>query len=387
MHHGHHNGVYHFPNRRGGPERGSPEDNIAGHLTFAQVLKSRGYATAQSGKWQLTGEHPKLIYECGFDEYCMWAYKHNLPPDVEHTGGWEGAKGGKTARYWHPSIVTNGKYLPTKPDDYGPDIFTDFVIDFARRHRDRPFFIYYPMCLTHGPHLPTPDSVRPGSQRTRSSKDNFQADVEYTDKLVGRIIKALEGLGLRHNTVIFFTGDNGTGGGGKGQPTELGARVPMIVDCPGIVKPTGLSAELVDLSDVMPTLVELAGASLPASHVIDGRSFAPLLRGESGKTRDWIYAYLGDRRVVRTQRWLLEDNSPLHPGRLYDCGTSRDGTGYREVTDSQDPEVLAARKMIEKILADKPVPLIAKDAPVTSQKNKGKKAGRKTKKKRKVKQG
>ena len=137
---GHHNGVYNFPNRRGGPKPGSPEDNIAGHLTFAQVVKPRGYATAQAGKWQLTGDHPKLIYECGFDEYCMWAYKHNLPPGVEHTGGWEGAKGGKPSRYWHPSIVKNGKYLPTKPDDYGPDIFTDFVIDFARRHRDRPWF-------------------------------------------------------------------------------------------------------------------------------------------------------------------------------------------------------------------------------------------------------
>jgi arylsulfatase A len=374
---GHHNGVYHFPGRRGGPKSGSPEDNIAGHLTFAQVLKHRGYATAQSGKWQLTGEHPKLIYECGFDEYCMWAYKHNLPPGVEHTGGWEGAKGGKTARYWHPSIVTNGKYRPTGPDDYGPDVFTDFVIDFARRHRNQPFFIYYPMCLTHGPHLPTPDSVQSEAEKTKNSKDNFQADVEYTDKLVGRIVKALEELGLRQNTVIFFTGDNGTGGQGKGQTTERGARVPMIVDGPGTVKPTGLSGELVDLSDVLPTLAELAGAELPADHVVDGRSFAPLLRGEKGETREWIYAYLGDRRIVRTKRWLLEDNSPLGRGRLYDCGTSRDGTGYREVTDSQDPKVAAAWQMMEKILADKPVPRVAEEAPVASQKGKGKKRKKK----------
>ena len=370
---GHHNGVYHFPSRRGGPQPGSPEDNIANHLTFAQVLKPRGYATAQAGKWQLTGKVPTLVRECGFDEYCMWAYKHNLPPGVEHTGGWEGAKGGKTSRYWHPSIVKNGEYLPTGPEDYGPDLFTDFVIDFARRHADRPFFIYYPMCLTHAPYYPTPDTVQAETEKFKHSRDNFQVNVEYTDKLVGRIVGALEEMGLRENTVLFFTGDNGTGGNGKGQPTELGARVPMIVDGAGLVKPIGLSGELVDLSDVLPTLAELAGAGLPAEHVIDGRSFAPLLRGETAGQREWIFSYIGDRRIVRTKRWLLEDNSPLRPGRLYDCGASRDGTGYRDVSDSQDPEAVAARKMIEEILADKPAPVISQDGPAAGLKGRPKK--------------
>ena len=85
----HHNGVYHFPGRPGGPKAGSPEDDISRHLTFAQMLKPLGYATAHSGKWQLTGKVPTLINECGFDEYCMWAYKNNLPEGVKHTGGWE----------------------------------------------------------------------------------------------------------------------------------------------------------------------------------------------------------------------------------------------------------------------------------------------------------
>ncbi len=373
---GHHNGIYQFPNRRGGPKPGAPEDQITSHLTFAQVLKPKGYATAQSGKWQLTGKVPTLIFECGFDEYCMWAYQHNLPPGVEHTGGWEGGKGSRTSRYWHPSIVKNGKYMPTGPDDYGPDIFTDFVIDFARRHRDGPFFIYYPMALTHGPHYPTPHDNPPESQKFKNSKENFQSDVEYMDHLVGRIVDAIEELGLRDNTLILFTADNGTGGNGKGQPTELGARVPMIVNGPGIVKPTGLSEELVDLSDVLPTLAELAGAELPADHVIDGRSLVPLLRGEPASVREWIYSYLGDRRIVRTKRWLLEDNSPRHFGRLYDCGASRDGTGYRDVTESQDPEVLAARKMMQEILADKPVPDVPDEGPAAASKGRAKKSAR-----------
>ncbi len=356
---GHHNKVYQFPGRRGGPVAGSPEDDIARHLTFAQVLKKRGYATAHSGKWQLTGEIPTLVRECGFDEYCMWAYKHNLPPGVKHTGGWEGKRGNKTSRYWHPSIVKNGKYLPTKPDDYGPDIFTDFIIDFIKRHQKKPFFVYYPMCLTHGPFYVTPDTVKSEDEKFKNERNkNFKANVEYMDKLVGRIVEVLDTHSLRKNTVILFTGDNGTGGQGKGRPTELGARVPMIANCPGIVKPSEPSDELVDLSDIMPTLVDFAGARLPRGHIIDGQSFAPLLRGEKGPTREWIYSYLGDRQILRTRRWLLEDNGPGHPGRFYDCGESRDGTGYKDVSNSTDPEVLAAKKRFKEILNDKPLPIV-----------------------------
>ncbi|MFH1924254.1 MAG: sulfatase-like hydrolase/transferase [Planctomycetota bacterium] len=182
--------------------------------------------------------------------------------------------------------------------------------------------------------------------------------------------------GLRQNTILFFTGDNGTGGQGKGQPTELGARVPMIVNGPGLVKPVGLCDELVDLSDVLPTLAELAGADLPNDRPIDGRSFAFLLEGKPGEPRDWIFSYLGDRRILRTKRWLLEDNSPHHYGRLYDCGTSRDGAGYQEVTDSTDPEVLAIKKTFEEILATKPAPMLPTDGPLNPQpvKKKPKKA-------------
>jgi len=373
-----HNGVHHFAGRRGGPKPTDPEEQIVNHVTFAQVLKPKGYATAMSGKWQLTGKVPTLVHECGFDEYCMWAYKHNLPEGVEHTGGWEGAKGGKTSRYWHPSIVKNARYLPTGPDDYGPDFFTDFVIDFARRHKDGPFFIYYPMALTHAPYYSTPTTNPNQKEKFRHSGDKFRENVEYMDKLVGRIVEALDEMGLRDNTIVLFTGDNGTGGQGKGRPTELGARVPMIVNCPGIVKPVGQCDELVDLSDVMPTLVDFADAKLPQDRPIDGRSFAPLLRGEPFEAREWIFSYIADRRILRTRRWLLEDDSPLHAGRLFDCGRSRDGTGYQDVTDSDDPEVVAIRKKFETLLADLPAPILPEDGPVNAVK-----PGRKAKAKKK----
>ena len=375
----HHNGVYHFPGRPGGPPANTGPDDISSHLTFGKIFQQAGYATAQAGKWQLSGKHPTLIRECGFDEYCMWAYKHNLPEGVEHDGAWEGKPGSKTCRYWHPSVVQNGKYLDTDDDSYGPDIFSDFILDFIGRSGEKPFFVYYPMALTHSQFFTTPDTTRMKEDRFKHDKKNWQANVEYTDKIVGKLVKGLEKLGKRENTLILFIGDNGTGGGGKGQPTERGCRVPFIANGPGIVKEAGESRELVDVSDVVPTLCELAGIKLPKDHVIDGISFAPCLRGETKPLREWTYQYLGPHRVVRTKRWLLEKNTMSEFGRLYDCGDSRDGTGYRDVTDSKDPEVLAARKMMEKILADKPVPVVKEG----ELKGKGKK-GRKQKKKKKA---
>ena len=351
-----HNKVYHFSGRPGGPEPDSPEEDMTNHLTFAQVLKNQGYATVHAGKWQLSGEAPTQIRECGFDEYCMWAYKHNLPEGVAHKGGWEGKE--KTARYWHPSIVKNGEYMPTEERDYGPDIFTDFLIDFIGRHKDAPFFAYYPMCLTHAPHERTPDTIDLDDRKYDRKELRYRYAVEYMDKLVGRIVDALDALGLRENTVVIYTGDNGTGGDGKGDATELGARVPLIIDGPCIVKTRGKTGCLSDLSDIFPTLMDFAGAPLPDDRPIDGVSLKPFLTGAAEVTRPWIHSFLADRRILRTERFLLEDNSPAQYGHLYDCGESRDGTGYKEVTDSEAPEVVAIKQEFDRLLEKLPAPII-----------------------------
>ncbi len=336
-----------------------------------KIFQSAGYATAQAGKWQLSGRHPTLIRETGFDEYCMWAYTHNLPKGVKHDGAWEGRPGSKTCRYWHPSVVQNGKYLDTDDDDYGPDIFSDFILDFIGRQKEKPFFVYYPMALTHGQFFSTPDTTKTKADRFKHvRKANWQANVEYTDKIMGKLVKGLEKLGKRENTLIIFVGDNGTGGDGKGKTTERGCRVPFLANGPGIVKQTGECRELVDLSDIVPTICEVAGIELPKDHIIDGVSFAPYLRGETKPLREWIYAPLGTKRVVRTKRWLLENSSMTAFGRLFDCGESRDGSGYKDVTDQKDAEVMEARKLIAKILADKPVPTAGKEGKPKKKKRK-----------------
>jgi len=315
-------------------------------ITFADVLKERGYATALAGKWQLSGEGEKLVHDCGFDEYLIWAYKHNLPPGVTHTGAWENERNQKTARYWNPCLLENGKYVPTTPQDYGPDRFGEFLIDFMRKNRERPFLVYYPMCLVHQPWDPTPDLQHPG-QKTKGGLAN---NVEYMDHEVSRFMAALDELGLSDRTYIFFLGDNGTGRDGKGTVTELGARVPLIVRGPGVAKDT-VTDELASVSDIFPTLAKLAGAKLPSDREIDGVSLVPTLHDPAASHREWIFSYLTDRRMLRDKRWLLEGN-----GRFYDCGNNRDHQGYVDVTDSQEPEVVAAKAKFEAILRNLPGP-------------------------------
>jgi arylsulfatase A-like enzyme len=134
------------------PKKDSPLHAIGNHFTHADLLKSAGYRTALAGKWQLPGSLPTLVHDAGFDEYRMWAYDHNLPYNIKHPAH---EKAGQAARYWHPSILENGTYLTTKPEDYGPDLFNDYVINFVRNTKDAPFFVYYTSVLTHSPHLET----------------------------------------------------------------------------------------------------------------------------------------------------------------------------------------------------------------------------------------
>ena len=366
----HHSGVFHFSGRAGGPPvENQGADDVSAHTTLGHLFQSAGYATALAGKWQMSGEVPTLIHEAGFESYRIWAYDENLPPGVVHTGGREPTAISRTSRYWHPSILENGAYVPTEPDDYGPDLFTDFLIDFMRKNHaqngeERPFFLYYPMALTHEPYYPTPDSIKPGENKFAHDPANWSANVAYTDHLVGRLLQTLDELRIRENTIVIFLGDNGTGLAGKGHTTEEGVRVPFIIDIPGQLKRSGLDLALTDLTDVAPTLLAATGITPPAGLHLDGHSLLPYLQGSASAPRKWIYAPLGGRRTLRTERWLLENNTPWNFGQLYDCGDQRDGQGYREVTNESTPEVITARRELRQILSELPVPEVSADSPL-----------------------
>lgn len=165
--------------------------------------------------------------------------------------------------------------------------------------------VYYPMALTHDPFVPTPFSADfdSSSGNTKGDPKYFKDMLSYMDHLTGRIFRKVDELGIRENTVIIFIGDNGTspkiasrfkGGiryGNKGQTNDRGTHVPCIVNWKGSIKAPVINESLVDFTDFLPTLMDLAGASNERSSKMDGISLYPQFKGKAGEIRDWVFCY------------------------------------------------------------------------------------------------
>lgn len=328
-----------------------------GHLdreqtTFAHLLKKQGYATCVAGKWQL-GKNPDAPQRFGFDESFLW----------QHT---RERNGKLDSRYENPLIEINGKPVDYTQGEFGPDLVNDFVCQFIEKNKDKPFFAYYPMILTHCPFVPTPDSPdydpkSKGSPTYTGDPKYFGGMVAYMDKLVGKVMAKLDALGLRENTLVIFTGDNGTDrpiaslmngrrvAGAKGQPTDAGTRVPLIANWPSLGQKGVVSGDLVDFTDFLPTLCEAAGASVTAELKIDGRSFLAQIRGEKGQPREWIYSWFSrnggstaNHEWARTKRYKLYANGPF-----YDI--NMDVLEKNPITDPS-PEEIQIQKDLRKVL-------------------------------------
>jgi len=281
--------------------------------TFGHVMRDAGYKTCIVGKWQL-GQDRKLPGHFGFDEYCLWWLEN------------------KSTRYGNVGeLIQNGKVLPGGKGEYGPDVVSGFMLDFISRHKEKPFFCYYPMILTHSPFVPTPDTDKDAPKG--SNLDLMAGMVAYTDKIVGRVVAHLDKLGLRENTVILYTGDNGTHRGivgakvgkhdwpgAKGSNmSEMGMRVPLVVNYPAGGVNGQVLDDPVDFSDMLPTFAELGGGKLPRGVTIDGHSFAGRLTGRKDyQPRDWAYvSYYGKGRgtathFARDQRYKLYEGDYLY---------------------------------------------------------------------------
>ena len=329
------------------------------NITFARILKIAGYVTAAAGKWQINDfrVQPDIMQQHGFDEHCMWTgFETNNPPSAK--------------RYWDPYINTKAG-SKTYKGKFGTDVFVDFLIDFMKRNRHKPMMLYFPMCLTHGPLTNT--QLDPDAE---GKIERHKAMVRYTDHAVGRLVKALEELNIRDNTIIFFTTDNGSSrgisarmngrlvNGGKATIGEPGVRAPFIVNCHGRV-PAGVRTDaLTDFTDMLPTFAELAGAQIPTDITIDGRSIAKLILGKADDSpRDWIMAMgfgpakLADGRVVpvkqfadrvirdkRRKLWLLDGK----PAKLFDLFADPAET-YDLLLKNNDPDVDAARRKLRAV--------------------------------------
>ena len=267
--------------------------------TFATMVKANGYTTAIAGKWQLSPGDLEGPNKAGFDEYCLWHFsaghdkelKATLPATVREKG----------SRYKSPRLFRDGKLITNTQGKYGPDLVTDFIYDFIERKRSEPFLVYYPMILTHSPFVPTPDSVDwEKTDKKRKPIEHFREMVGYMDKMIGKVINKLDETGLRNDTLVIVTGDNGTHRdltspfphrgtirGGKGTMQDAGNRVAFVANWPGTLKPGTLVDSPVGFSDVLPTVADVTGATPPKD--IDGQSLLPLMKGDSTAGRGWIF--------------------------------------------------------------------------------------------------
>ena len=336
-----------------------------GHLdprekTFGNMLKEAGYSTAIAGKWQLNGisggkmpgwDDTSRPHHFGFDEYCLWQL-HNTRAEGE--------------RYANALIVQNGKQLPRHKDKYGPQMIFEFVVDFIERKKDKPFFVYYTMNLVHDPFWPTPDSKDWQDPEKRHHADTayFRDMVSFADKIVGRLMDKLDQAGLTENTLVIFTGDNGTNknivskmkdgrviAGGKGTMTDAGTRVPLIAYWKGKSLKGNVNTDLVDFADFLPTLAAAAQVSIPKGQTVDGQSFLPQILGKPSTPKEYIYMFYEPKWgkfekgiFVRDKKYKLYSD-----GRFYDV--QRDVLEAHPIDLTRaEGEALAAGKKLKKVM-------------------------------------
>jgi len=318
--------------------------------TFAQLLKSAGYATGIFGKWQLSnGQDGPATF--GFEEDTLWQLTRRPP------------------RYQNPGLEIEGREVDFTNGEYGPDLVQQAALKFIDNHREHPFLLYYPMMLTHGPFQPTPEShdwdPKAIGEGVNQNDAHFADMVAHLDGHVGQLVAALERRGLREKTLILFVGDNGTAGrltsrwkgqevkGAKSKTTDAGTRVPLIVNWPGHVKPGHVVPDLVDTTDFLPTIAEAAAVPVPDSWTQDGLSFLPQTRGETGTPREWLYTWYAPNQqkkpdtpveFARTHRFKL-----FGDGRLFEL----DGRyGEKELDlQSLSADAAKARDTLAKAIA------------------------------------
>ena len=294
--------------------------------TFGHLFQNAGYATCVIGKWQL-GKDPASPQHAGFDRHCLWQVRGGR---VDSTR--------RDTRFSKPVLEVDGELKTFAETDYGPEVVSDFGLDFIEKNHKEgtPFFLYYPMILTHCPFSPTPNS--PEWQKDSTAVMTYKGQARYfgdmvaeMDRIVGKINRKLEELGIKNNTLVIFTGDNGTDkpvvshmngrkvAGAKGKSTDAGTRVPLVVQWPNTIKASSRNSDLVDFSDFLPTISEAAGIEVPDSLDIDGRSFLPQLRNKKGTPREWIYSWYSRngkvdkaRVFARNQRYKLYDSGEFY---------------------------------------------------------------------------
>jgi arylsulfatase A-like enzyme len=329
-----------------------PVDNVEklppATRTVAEVLKKAGYATGLFGKWHL-GEDPAHHPSAqGFDEALVTMGRH---VDFRTTP---------------PVDVPKGAYLA--------DFLTDRAVDFVRRHRERPFFLYLPHFGVHSPFQAKPELVERFKAKAAAGGHGnpvYAAMIASVDESVGRVLALLDELKLAERTLVIFSSDNGGVGGyvreglkkagdvtdnaplrgGKGMLAEGGIRVPWIFRWPGRIAPGSVSETPILSVDLHPTLLDVAGAAPEPGQILDGASALPVLRGGAAPDRAlyWHFpGYLGAGKdqwrttpagAIREGDWKLIEYFEDARLELYQL---KDDVGERRNLAADRPEKAAA---------------------------------------------
>lgn len=315
-----------------------------GEQTMAEVFKSNGYRTAIYGKWHLGDNYPMRPHDRGFDEAIV-----NGGGGVTQTPDFWGNT------YFDDTYFHNGK--PEKYNGYCTDVWFDNAMRFMEQNKSKPFFIYLPTNVAHGPYNVAEKYAKPYLDKgVPQPMANFYGMIEELDENIGRLRAKLKQLGLADNTILMFTTDNGTaagvanpGGAGKGKNKgkanvaasdsswkgfnagmrgqkgsqyEGGHRVPFFMHWAGGNIGGGKDMDtLVAHVDVLPTLADLCGLKFRPKNPLDGRSLSPLLRGKpDGWPERTLFVHTQReeippkwvRSAAMTQQWRLVDGKELY---------------------------------------------------------------------------
>ena len=322
-----------------------------GQTTLASLLKENGYATAMVGKWHL-GFEGGTRFDCtrplrggpadhGFDHFFGLPASLDIPPyfyieddrcvaaPSQIIGGHQSEDSSWTdiqGAFWRGGPVAPGfrhaGVLPRLAEE------AVAVLEGHRREApDQPIFLYLALTAPHTPWLPLA-SHRDTSQDTSAARDTsrarlYGAFVEQTDAVVGQVLAALERLGMKENTLVFFTSDNGPVWyskdverfghratalyrGMKGDAWEGGHRMPFVVRWPGRVPAGAVREETVAFTDLLATTAALLGEKLPPGAGEDSYNFLPILMGEEpAHPVHEVLIHSGGYEAIRQGPWKL----------------------------------------------------------------------------------
>jgi choline-sulfatase len=311
---------------------------LAGETALSEILVGAGYSCGLAGKWHLGDSlNPNRN-----GDYNFW---YAMP---------EGS-----SRYNDAEMIWEGKVVKTT--GYITDRITDKAIEFLAANRDQPFFLNVEYNAPHSPYTGQPKDLvdlfagipfasipklppHPWASSMlelfgrREPLEQYFAACAGVDRGVGRILAALDKLGLTGNTLVVYTSDQGFCTGhhgvwGKGNGTnprnayDTSLQIPMIFSHPGHLKPGRTPDILVSAYDFLPTVLDYLRVSISDSNNRPGRSFAPLLRGDPQPNwPDAVFAEYGQLRMIRTQDWKYIHRANGGPFELYHLATDPDET-------------------------------------------------------------